>query len=163
MGDNMNDNEQILAELRKLSAWADSQRKLTKWSLIFLAVYFLGIGVFVVVTVHREKAKREAVAAAKKPDWDDVDRNIRLGNFDEAIRIGEELIQKTPQYPRGRTQLAWAYVAAGRIKEARAQYAEAVRLFPWEDYEKLLVAIDKRIAAENPPAGAPPNGVAPRP
>ena len=158
MGDNMNDNEQILAELRKISAWADMQRKITKWSLIFLAVYLLGAGVFAVVMVRREKAKREAVAAAKKPDWDDVDRNIRLCNFAEAIRIGEELIQKTPQNPRGHSQLAWAYVAAGKIKEARAQYAEAVRLFPWEEYEKLLVAIDKRITTENPQADGLGNG-----
>jgi cytochrome c-type biogenesis protein CcmH/NrfG len=162
MGDNMNDNEQILVELRKISAWADRQRKMTKWSLIFLAVYFLGIGVFAVVMVRREKAKREAVAAAEKPDWGDVGRNIELCNLAEAVRIGEELIQKTPQYPRGHTQLAWAYVAAGKIKEARAQYAEAVRLFPWEEYEKLLVAIDKRIATENPQADGPANGASPR-
>jgi hypothetical protein len=31
------DSEEILAELRKISAWADLQRKIIKWSFIFLA------------------------------------------------------------------------------------------------------------------------------
>ena len=30
----MNNDEPILAELRKISAWAERQRKMTKWSLI---------------------------------------------------------------------------------------------------------------------------------
>jgi len=34
----MDDNESILAELRKISAWADMQRKMTKWSLLIGAV-----------------------------------------------------------------------------------------------------------------------------
>jgi hypothetical protein len=37
--DPMNDNEAILAELKKIAAWAEMQRKLTKWSLVFLASF----------------------------------------------------------------------------------------------------------------------------
>jgi tetratricopeptide (TPR) repeat protein len=145
----MNDNEQILAELRKISASADRQRKMTKWSLIFLAVFVPGMILFAVVMAHMEKTSREAAAAAEKPDWYDVDRNIRLCKLAEAIRIGEELIQKTPQYPGGHYRLAAAYVASGKIKEAKAHYEEAFRLFPCEEYEKLLVAINKRIKEES--------------
>jgi hypothetical protein len=36
----MNDNDPILTELRKISAWADLQRKMTKRSPIFVAVLF---------------------------------------------------------------------------------------------------------------------------
>jgi tetratricopeptide (TPR) repeat protein len=145
----MNDNEQILAELRKISAWADTQRKVTKWSLIFVVVSILGMIVFAAVMAHMEKTSREATATAEKPDWYDVDRNIRVGDFDRAIRIGEELIQKTPQYSRAHCQLAAAYLAAGKITEARAHYAEAARLLPCEEYEKLVVAMDKRIKEES--------------
>jgi cytochrome c-type biogenesis protein CcmH/NrfG len=158
----MNTDESILAELRKIAAWADRQRKMTKWSLIFLAVFVPAMIVFAVVMEHREKASREAVAAVEKHDWYDVDRNIRICNLAEAIRIGEELIQKTPQYPRGHCQLAAAYVAAGKIREARAHYAEAVRLFPCEEYKKLLIAIDKRITTENPQPSDKPKRASPR-
>jgi hypothetical protein len=34
----MNDDESILAELRKIGAWADTQRKITRWSLLAVAV-----------------------------------------------------------------------------------------------------------------------------
>jgi tetratricopeptide (TPR) repeat protein len=158
----MNDNESILAELRKIAAWADMSRRTTKWSLIFVAVFIPAMIVFAVVMEHREKARRETARAAEKLDWYDVDRNIRLGDFDTAIRIGEQLIQKTPQYPRGHAQLAAAYVVAGKLKEARTHYAEAVRLFPYEEYEKLLIAIDKRIATENPQPDGAANGASPR-
>jgi tetratricopeptide (TPR) repeat protein len=127
-----------------------------------LAVFFPGMIVFGIVMDHRSKT-REDIEALKKHDWYDVDQNIRLGNPAEAIRIGEELIQKTPQYPGGHYKLAAAYVAAGRIKEARAHFAEAARLFPCEDYEKLLTAIDKRIATESPQSHAPANATSPHP
>jgi len=40
--------------------------------------------------------------------------------------------------------LAGAYLAAGKIEKAREHYAEAFRLFPSEENEKLLIAIEKR-------------------
>ena len=87
---------------------------------------------------------------AEKPTWSEVNWNIRRADFAEAIRIREELIQRTPQYPEGHHRLASAYLAAGKIEKARAHYAEAFRLFPSEENEKLLIAIDKRSKAKNP-------------
>ena len=56
---------------------------------------------------------------------------------------------KTPLYPEAHRRLAGAYLAAGDIEKARQHYAEAFRLFPSEENEKLLAAIDRRIKAEN--------------
>jgi tetratricopeptide (TPR) repeat protein len=146
----VNDNESILAELRKIAAWADTQRKITRWSMIFVAVFIPAIIVLGVVMERRLNTTAEEIAPARKADWYDVDRNIRVGDFDKAIQTGEELILKTPQYPEAHRRLASAYLAAGRIKQARDHYAEAFRPFPSDENEKLLMAADKRLKAENP-------------
>lgn len=159
----MNNDESILAELRKISAWTDMSRKATKWMLIFFAVFIPAFIVFAVLVEQHRSKTREDAKALEKHDWYDVNQSIHTCDFDKAIRIGEELIKKSPQYPEGHYRLAAAYVAAGKIKEARAHYAEAFRLFPCEEYEKLLIAIDKRIKEENPQPVAPANGASPRP
>jgi len=89
-----------------------------------------------------------------KATWSDVDSHIRHAEFDEAIRIGEELIQKTPQYPEGHHRLASAYLAAGKTEQAREHYAQAFHLFPSEDNEKFLIAIEKRIKEGSPNSAA---------
>ena len=140
----MSDNELILAELKKISAWADMQRTISKWSLIFVAVFIPAMAAFGVLMEQRLKTNLEHIVPEPKPCWYDVDQNVRLGEFDKAIRIGEELIRKTPQYPEAQRWLAGAYLAAGKIGKAREHFAEAFRLFPSEENEKLLIAIDKR-------------------
>ena len=157
----MNNDEPILAELRKISAWADRQRKMTKWSLIIVAVFIPALIVFAVVMERREKALLEGVASEKTLDWYDVDQSVRRGDFDKAIGIGEELMQKTPQYPEAHRRLAGAYLAAGKIEEARKHYAEAFRLFPSEENGKLVLAIEKRSEAGNPQPNGATNGSQP--
>ena len=146
----MNIDEAILVELRKIAAWADRQRKMSKWGLIIAAV-FVPLMIFVpVVMEHQAKQSIEKMSSTEKHVWCDVEENIRRCDLAKAIQIGEELIQKTPQYPKGHYHLATAYLAAGKLKEARAHFAEAARLFPCEEYAKDLIAIDKRITTENP-------------
>ena len=143
-------NDEILAELRKISAWADVQSKMTKWSLIFLAVFVpVVIGVFILLDQHL-KTNVERTLAPQRSDWYDVDRNVRLGDFEKAIAIGEELTLKTPQYPEAHERLARAFLAAGNLEKAKEHYAEAFRLFPSEENEKLLGAIEKRVKADKP-------------
>lgn len=154
----MNEDESILAELRRIGAWADMQRKITKWSFVAMAILIPAMIVFGIVMVKRETARFEDTLSpqkSEKPTWSDVDWKIRHADLDEAIRIGEELIQKTPQYPEGHQRLASAYLAAGKTEQAREHYAQAFQLFPSEENEKLLIAIDKRIKQGNPqPTGA---------
>jgi tetratricopeptide (TPR) repeat protein len=157
----MNNDDPILAELRKISAWADMQRKMTKWSLIFIAIFIPALIVFAVLMEQRVKTKLESVGSVETPDWYDVDQNVRRGDFDKAIQIGEKLILKTPQYPEAHRRLAGAYLAAGDIEKARQQYAEAFRLFPSEENEKLVVAIERRSKAGNPQPDGAANGSQP--
>jgi len=115
----MIDSESALAELKKMAAWADTQRKVTKWSLISLAVFIPALIVLAVVMEQRWKTRIGNLTAPEPPTWGSVDWNITQCNLDEAIRIGEELVQKTPQYWRGHDRLASAYLAAGKVEKAR--------------------------------------------
>ena len=160
----MNNDETILAELRKIGAWADMQRKITKWSFIVIAVFIPVMIIFGVVMEKRLNKSMEEVSSHEKPEkptWSDVDWNIRRANLDEAVRIGEELIQKTAQYPEGHQRLAAAYLAAGKIEKAREHYAQAFHLFPSEENERLLVAIERRIKEGNPQPNGAANGSQP--
>jgi tetratricopeptide (TPR) repeat protein len=146
----ISDNSEILAELRKISAWADLQRRITKWSLVFLAVFIpvvVGIGILM---ERNLKTNLESNVSPRQPEWYDVEHNVRFGDFEKAIAIGEELIQKTPQYPEAHQRLAGAYLASGNLEKAKEHYSEAFRLFPSEENEKLLSAIEKRIKADKP-------------
>jgi len=146
----MNENEEILVELKKISAWADVQRRITKWSVILLAVFIPGaIGIGILVE-QRLRTNLESNASPRQPDWYDVEQNIRLGDFEKATAMGEELILKTPQYPDAHKRLAGAYLASGNLEKAKEHYAEAFRLFPSEENEKLLGTIEKRIRADKP-------------
>jgi len=101
---------------------------------------------------------------SQQPDWFDVDHNVRSGAFDKAIQIGEELIQKTPQHPEAHRRLAASYLAAGKIEKAKEHYAEAFRLFPSEENEQSLRAINKRIVLNKaqPEANNAASAVGPR-
>ena len=159
----MHDNES-LAELKKIAAWTDMQRKLSRWALISVPVFISAVVVFAVVMEYRAKkhfASLGGLNIPEPPTWYGVESNICRCNLDEAIRIGEELIQKTPQYWEGHRRLASAYLAAGKIEKARQHYAEALRLLPSEENEKLLIAIDKRINEERSQPDNPANGSQP--
>lgn len=142
------DLEPILAELRKISAWADTQRKITKWSFIFVAVFIPALIGFGLLLEQRFKSTVEEASPTPKADWYDMDRDVRSGDFDKGLALGEELIQKTPQSPDAHKRLAAAYLASGKLDKAKEHYAEAFRLFPSEENQKLLSAIEQRSNAE---------------
>lgn len=146
----MNETEQLLTELRRISAWTDLQRKITKWSAIAVCVFIPSLIVFAVVMDSHFQTRLKDINAPEPPRklaWTDVDYCIRRGEPDEAIKIGQELIRKTPLYPDGHHRLALAYLEAGKVQEAREHFAEAFRLFPTDENERLLKAIEKRRAS----------------
>jgi tetratricopeptide (TPR) repeat protein len=149
----MNDSDPILTELRKISAWADIQRKVTKWTLICIAVIIPALVIIGVVAEHQVTRTIENETVASHADWYDVDADVRRGEFEKAIQLGQQLIQKTPESPEAQRRLAGAYLATGRIRKAREHYAEAFRLFPSEENQKLLTAIDQRIKGEGSQQG----------
>ncbi len=143
-------DHEVLAELRKISAWADLQRKISKW-LLGVSAGLVPVAIIIFVAINRLPNSNPASnPSPQAADWYDVDRNVRMGNFEKAIAIGEELILKMPQYPEAHERLAKAYLAAGKFEKAKEHFAEAFRLFPSEENEKLLSAIEKRIRAESP-------------
>lgn len=141
---------EILAELRKISSWADLQRKVTKWSLVAMALFVCAVVVIGLLLEGRVQSQLDQTAAPPKHDWYEVDHNVRVGDFDQAIAIGEELIQKTPLYPEAHQRLAAAYLASGNLGKAKEHYAEAFRLFPSDENGKLLAAIERRLQADQP-------------
>jgi tetratricopeptide (TPR) repeat protein len=142
--------DDVLAELRKISAWADSQRKMTKWLLASLAG-LVPIAIVILMLINRlPNLNPGSNTSPPAADWYEVDRNVRMGDFEKAIATGEELILKMPQSPEAHARLARAYLAAGKLEKAKEHFAEAFRLFPSEENEKLLNAIEKRIRAESP-------------
>jgi hypothetical protein len=146
-----NQNQDILTELRKISAWAEMQRKMTKGSLIVLAIIIpvlIGIGFWM---EQRVQTSLNATISPTAPTWYEVDQKVRQGDFDQALEIGEALLLKTPQSPEAHQRLAGAYLASGKIEKAREHYAEAFRLFPSEENEKRLTAIEKRIKSQEAP------------
>ena len=153
----MNDNEQILAELRKISAWTEMLRKKEKWSLIFVAVFIPAV---IIYGINAEKCVEKRIEDIRTPErqtWYDVDHNVRSGDIDKAIQIGEDLIAKNPLYYEGHQKLAVAYLTVGKLEKAREHYAEAYRLFPSEGNESLLRTINKRIKDNDPQPSVPPN------
>jgi tetratricopeptide (TPR) repeat protein len=153
----MNLDEAILTELKKLSAFADMQRKITKWTFIFIGVFIPALIVFGIVMESRLNTSSEdngPLVKKESPTWTDVDWRIRRGEPDEAIRIGEDLIQRAPQYPDGHRLLASAYLAAGKVEQAREHYLHAFELFPSEEHQRLLVAINRRIEGGPQPSGS---------
>jgi tetratricopeptide (TPR) repeat protein len=150
----VNDNDAVLAELKKISAWADMQRKTTKWSLIFVAVFLPLMIVFSFVMDNRMKSSLQDLRnPPEELTWYDVDRNVCLGDLNKAVELGEKLIEKTPLYPDGHRRLAAAYLAAGQIEKAKQHYQEAHRLFPSKENQAALEAVEQRIKEQSPQPG----------
>lgn len=151
-GQNMNDTEHILAELKKQTALAESARKTNKWSLVFLAIFLFALPVIVYLFGPGQRGRG---APEQALNWYDVKHSAMRLDFDKAIQIGEKLILKTPQYPEAHRQLADAYLAAGDANKAGQHYAEAFRLFPSRENGELVAAIEERIKSGTPPKPSP--------
>jgi len=149
----MQHSDPILEELRKISAWADMQRKMMKWSLIFIAVFIPVMILVGVIIENRLKSTFEDITSDitsdSSMDWNTVDRNARRGDFDSAIQMGQKLIERTPLDPEAHRRLARVFLAAGRIQDSERHYAEVYRLFPSEDARELLEAVRKRAQSQN--------------
>ncbi len=154
----MNNDEAVLAELRKIAAWADTQRKMTRWSLILVGAFIPLLILFAVVMERRaaERLRDAEVGPAnltseRTANWYDVDQCVQQGEFKQAIQAAEMLASKSPNNPEAHRRLAGVYLAAGDIEKARSHFSEAVRLFPTEENEKLLQAAERRIWEEKHP------------
>lgn len=141
----MNKDDQLLAEVRKISAYAEMQKKVTKWSLIIVSILVPIIIVVGFVTDRAFKKKIETITttAIEPKDWYDVDRLTRRGDITQAIHVAEAMIQKMPRYTSGHEKLGPLYLIDGDIPKSLKHFKEAFRLFPSEQNRKNLEAVMK--------------------
>lgn len=145
----MQENELILAELRTISSWAAMNKKVTKWSLIFLAIFIPSMIVLGTLLEKNLGKEVKGIRTREEETWYDVNWSISNGSPSEAIRIGEKLISRTPLYPEGHRALGHAYLAAGKVEKALEHFAEAFRLLPSKENEELVDALEKRMKSDN--------------
>ena len=146
----MNDNEQILVELRKISAWADSQRKIAKRSFICFCFFAL-VPVTIVIGVFVECRLKTKAKDHKAPEviaLSDIDWYINHGNVDKAIEVGEKFVLKSPFDTTAHWKLGSAYLTAGKLAKAREQYEEGARLWPTDENKEYVKTLDRRIWVE---------------
>lgn len=141
-------DDKILKELKKISSWAEHQKKISKWSLIILAIcipIIIGVAIFTDYYFKNiiDDFKTETT---DKFSWYDVSCRTRSGEIDEAISIAEELINITPNYPKGHTKLGFLYLTSGNLIKTKKHFKEAYRLFPSTENKENLNAILKRIS-----------------
>jgi tetratricopeptide (TPR) repeat protein len=89
-----------------------------------------------------KKLHREAVAAYDEalrlsPDWTDAMHGLAMahmhpGNLDEAIRIGNRIVELDPDDAFAHTSLSMFYQRKGLIPEAEAEGAKA-RMISWKE------------------------------
>ena len=141
----VNNDDAILAELKKISAWSEQQRKMSRLVTIIVAIAF---PLMIVLGIVADYDVKSTIAKVDAPTWYDVDRNARAGDFEKALQVGEDLIKKTPRDPDAHRRLGNVYLAAGNIAKAREQYEISVLLFPSEENVKLREAIEIRASAD---------------
>ena len=141
-----NHENEMLAHIEKIAAWADTQRKMSKWMMIFMATF---IPLVVLIAVVAESRINNDTDEVEKPEaWSSVSRAVTKGDLEEAIRVGKIMLQKTPDYEYGHYRLAYIYLSAGNLEQSRHHFEEVYRIFPSEENKKGLEAINKRIKQE---------------
>ena len=141
----MNNDDAILAELKKISAWSEQQRKMSRLATIMVAI---AIPLVIVLGIVADYDVKSTIARVDAPTWYDVDRDARAGDFDKALQVGEDLMKKAPWDPDAHRRLGNVYLAAGKTEKAKEQYEITCLLFPSEENQKLREAIVKRIASD---------------
>jgi hypothetical protein len=132
--------QELRAELRKLSAWAAFQRKMTRCLLLVVAVCLPTLLV-VVVLVRRPPARQ----TAGEVSWAAFYRAANQDELREAIRIGERLLQKADGHPTAHLKVAYLHVATGNLERSLVHFQEAYRLCPSEENARNLEAVRRRV------------------
>ena len=138
-----NDNSEIVEQMRKQMEYAKSRNRIgLPISLIFMVVLvaFLGYS-----TWHSHHYDVET-----EMSWDGVYEYLDQGEVQEGLEIAQQLIESSPQYYYAHSCLADAYLANGDVTNALKHYTTAFQLFPTEEMEKELQAIQRRLQNDQP-------------
>ena len=165
----VHDFQELMLEIRKISAWAELNRRILKWSAIlvipFMVVFFVLVFFSTQRTMRtaRELTSWRPAPPAQRGIWGQVDALLAEGRLEGAIGAAERLVEKVPGYAAGHEKLGELYLAKGNLPNAADQYREAWRLFPSESYRQSVEAVERRIKAMEEAAAPPAPKPAPTP
>lgn len=119
---------ELLAALNNVAAWAEYQKKITKWTLWAL-VPFLIIGLGIVLSF-----KNTISDTTRPPDgpieWYDVRQAAQKGDLQAALRLADELLQRIPLDFDGHYTKGEILLMLGERDAALASFKKAAEIFP---------------------------------
>jgi cytochrome c-type biogenesis protein CcmH/NrfG len=120
-------NQQILAEIRKLKR-------------IFYAM-------LVVMVLTCIPFFYYAFTQDSSVSWTRVTTAMRHQNFPAALSMAQSLVRQQPDYYYGHAYLGAIYLAMDDVTNAEREYSRAYQLFPSEEDQKELAAVQKRMTS----------------
>ncbi len=120
-------NQEILTELRKLKR-------------IFYAV----LVVFILMAIP---SFYYGFTHDSTVSWEQVNTAMRCEDFPAALSMAQSLVRQQPDYYYGHSYLGAIYLAMDDVTNAEREYSRACQLFPNEEDQKDLAAVQKRMAA----------------
>ncbi len=122
-------NQEILEELRKIRTIGRR--------MCYLIVVFIIVGA---VPPFQYGWSHGAVS------WEQVTSAMRRQDFSTALSMAQELVRQQPDYYYGHSYLGAVYLAMNDVTNAEAEYSRACQLFPNEEDQKDLAAVQRRMA-----------------
>jgi tetratricopeptide (TPR) repeat protein len=139
--------DQLLADLRIIAEWHESQRKIQKLLLRILVPFLILLIGFAVYQMREDH--NEAMARLGAPDSCQKLRNLEDTNqFEQAANMAHRLIKNNPNDACPFYYVGLISLESGDLKEAEKYFIRAYELFPTEFNEKNLKAVRKRMQTE---------------
>ena len=140
----------LLAEVKKITAFIEQQKKLRNWAIGISIVIFVGgiIALSLMQSSFRKKMQEEiasvAVEQATPLSWWDVDRDVKMARIDDALKKANQLIQAAPNNYDGHLKLANIYLMRDELETAEQHFKRAYEIFPTNAHAEYLHAIQTR-------------------
>lgn len=131
----MNDDigPQILAELRRQTRYT----QLALGAMAFVIVGYCVFSYFRARALHSPPAERPI-------SWSQIDKAMDQLDYQKALTLVRELIARNPNYYYGHQYLGHVYLAMGDLAQAETEYTRAYEMFPSEETQKDVKALQKR-------------------
>jgi tetratricopeptide (TPR) repeat protein len=123
-------NQEILAELRRIRTF----------------IRRMCYAIVVLIILASVPAFQQGWRAGS-PSWEQVRSLMSRQDFPVALSMAQSLVAAQPHYDYGHVYLGYVYLAMGDITNAEKQYSDACAIFPSEENQKNLAAVQKRLAA----------------
>lgn len=136
------DSRELKDGLRAIVSWINFQKKITKWSLIAVALMILlGGG----ASIYLESRLKHIVSNDRDPkDWYDVSTLSKKGELEKALRIADDLLIRTPRDFEGHYRKGEILLMMNEPEKAKASFEAAYVIFPIPKYKSAVDALSKR-------------------